>query len=296
MNSVSNKILLDQKKKILFNLKTKDLFKYKTQCLFHNIPITFWFNSLEQKTIIESLFPSEWLCSNLDQAYSIYIHDPEDYNFSIEQFIDEASQDCIIDQNDNTYIQRDFAAIKKQNEAHLLTTLKFTDGFHNFLRSFLPQRLLKNETVIFHSSCVVENDEAYLFLGHSGAGKTTITTLSKDKTLLGDDMNLIHKIDGKFYVSAGAIGGVTDTSKVLNNLYPLKAAFWLKQSLENKIEDFSSSEASSKYLASMANLFWNQLDKQTIEQVMDFSFKMAASVPLKRLHFKKDKEFWNVIK
>ena len=296
MNSVSNKILLDQKKKILFNLKTKDLFKYKTQCLFHNIPITFWFNSLEQQTIIESLFPSEWLCSNLDQAYSIYIHDPEDYNFSIEQFIDEASQDCIIDQNDNTYIQRDFAAIKKQNEAHLLTTLKFTDGFHNFLRSFLPQRLLKNETVIFHSSSVVENDEAYLFLGHSGAGKTTITTLSKDKILLGDDMNLIHKIDGKFYVSAGAIGGVTDTSKVLNNLYPLKAAFWLKQSLENKIEDFSSSEASSKYLASMANLFWNQLDKQTIEQVMDFSFKMAASVPLKRLHFKKDKEFWNVIK
>jgi hypothetical protein len=74
--------------------------------------------------------------------------------------------------------------------------LLFPGIFENFLRVLVSYRLLAEGGVVLHSAGVTagpRGEGAFLFLGPSGAGKTTLSRLSEARghTVLSDDMNAL---------------------------------------------------------------------------------------------------------
>jgi hypothetical protein len=63
----------------------------------------------------------------------------------------------------------------------------------NHLRVLVAYRLLEKGGALLHSSGVVDDGEALLFLGPSGAGKTTVARHSRatGRSVLSDDMNAV---------------------------------------------------------------------------------------------------------
>jgi hypothetical protein len=294
-----NQPLLKSKKDCIYNQSSQEWkSELELYCLFHTIPICFHVNSKKEIEALTKLIPKAWMRNvKVESSHEVYLHDPVRYGFDLENFVDEESQDCFIDDQGKLSIQRDFAALETdQQKTDLLVNLNGSDGLHNFMRWFLPRKLMKKKILVLHSSSVInDKGEALLFLGHSGAGKTTITTLAGNRVCLGDDMNLLQCIDDEFYISAGAIGGTTDHTEIIEQKFPLKYAFWLKQSDKIEINIMTQSLSAAKYLASMSNLFWDSLNNEEISFLMNYSVKLAKKISLYELDFTKDQEFWNYV-
>ena len=98
----------------------------------------------------------------------------------------------------------------------------------NYLRFLAAYSLLEGGGLLMHSACVLYRGEAYLFLGRSGAGKTTLSTLALEAGMqvLSDDMNAlmpgappsVHKLP-----FAGTLGQSADDA----GAHPVRAICWL---------------------------------------------------------------------
>jgi hypothetical protein len=68
---------------------------------------------------------------------------------------------------------------------------EFEGIFDNWLRVILAYRMLELGGVLIHSAAAAGSQGAFLFFGHSGAGKSTISRLNLEagRPILGDDLN-----------------------------------------------------------------------------------------------------------
>lgn len=108
--------------------------------------------------------------------------------------------------------------------------------FQYVITHLLTTHLLKNKGFIIHSSAIANKKNCYMFLGLSGAGKSTIARLLGRKfQILGDDIGIIKKENGvyNYYHSHH-----TDRINIIKNSegYFLKKAFIIKKSKSFKIE------------------------------------------------------------
>ncbi len=92
-------------------------------------------------------------------------------------------------------------------------------------------------TIAIHSSCIVADGGATIFLGESGTGKSTHTRLWRenigDAVLLNDDSPIVRVIDGEVWVYGSPWSGKTPCYK--QERHPLKACVRLSQAQYNKI-------------------------------------------------------------
>ena len=92
-------------------------------------------------------------------------------------------------------------------------------------------------TIAIHSSCIISNGGATIFLGESGTGKSTHTRLWReniaDAVLLNDDSPIVRVIDGEVWVYGSPWSGKTPCYK--QERYPLKACVRLSQAPYNKM-------------------------------------------------------------
>ena len=110
------------------------------------------------------------------------------------------------------------------------------------VRSVCQTLLAKNKGLIMHASASLVNDHAYVFMGDSGAGKSTITKLiSSSFQPLADD-SIILKEHGNILKKEGQYVFYQVPSPEKNawiikssQSYPLGKIFFLHQSKENKI-------------------------------------------------------------
>ena len=61
---------------------------------------------------------------------------------------------------------------------------------------------LEDDCLFFHGAGIINNNSGYVFFGPSNAGKTTVTEFSTNYSILGDDMVMLRKSNGKFHVYA----------------------------------------------------------------------------------------------
>ncbi|MBO5920617.1 MAG: hypothetical protein J6Q34_09055 [Bacteroidales bacterium] len=92
-------------------------------------------------------------------------------------------------------------------------------------------------TIAIHSSCIVADGRAVIFLGESGTGKSTHTRLWRENipgaVLLNDDSPIVRIFDGSVWVFGSPWSGKTPCYK--QERYPLAACVRLSQAPYNAI-------------------------------------------------------------
>lgn len=287
----------------LYNLKIQAINKIETQSHdrsfsievnYHGIPLQFHCPTQRLADSIRETLPQSWLTQTLN-PYDIYLYTPQELGISPEAWCDESSQDCFLEEGTALAIQRDFIAKElESSEVLLISDDELGDGLYNFLRWFLPKKLLATDQFVIHSSCIVGRDgKARFFLGHSGAGKSTVAGLAEERKILGDDMNLFNFKDNQ--AMAGAIGGIFFSGVDYCDTFDVEGFYWLEQSDNNTLSKMSSSSAHTKLMASITNLFWDNLEEEVIQEIMDKTYSMAQNYPMYKLSFTKTTDFWDLI-
>jgi hypothetical protein len=104
---------------------------------------------------------------------------------------------------------------------------------------------LPYNTVAVHSSCIVYNEKAVLFLGESGTGKSTHTRLWRESiqgaSLLNDDSPIIRVEDGIVWAYGSPWSGKTPCYKT--EKYQIKGCVRLSQAPGNDIKRLSILQA-----------------------------------------------------
>ena len=118
----------------------------------------------------------------------------------------------------------------------------------NFLRVFSAHRALDQGGVVLHSAGLVFDDKAYIFSGHSNAGKTTLTrkAYQKGARVLSDDINLLLP-DAEGY-QAHAVPFTGEFGRTLDHQgsqdsYPVVGIILLQQGDSLNTETVNASDA-----------------------------------------------------
>lgn len=216
--------------------------------------------------------------------------------------LEDPSPDCEIRRMGNAElaIQRDFMAAMFPSaqgpRIYLAASFELADAYFNALRWILPRYMLSQSTALMHSSAVVGNDGwANLFLGPSGAGKTTVTKLAGDRLVLGDDMNVLSIHYDRATVELGYFGQGIRSPVPLGLALPLKALYFLKQDSINSRKLLPKTEAMRRFAGSCANLFWPELGEELSPKVFKLAIKVAEHIPCYELSFSLDGGFWKYV-
>lgn len=122
-------------------------------------------------------------------------------------------------------------------EAHgrLWTSQESPEGFpgvfENFFRVLVAYRLHHMGAVLLHSAAISDGQRAYVFLGRSGAGKSTISRLALDAgwEVLSDDMNALLPGPAGWLVEKLPFAGDLGQTPTRTSAYPVAGLFWLEQ-------------------------------------------------------------------
>lgn len=131
--------------------------------------------------------------------------------------------------------------------------------------------------ILLHSASVLEGHQVYLFPGHSGEGKTTLSVISKGqgRAVVCDDMNVLWNRDGRWWVEGfPRFGAVAENYSVMP-ARPLAGVAVLKHGQKKNWGRVKSSVVVKKLLSCSA--YVNTLDNYVAEMLGRYSLLMESA-------------------
>ena len=293
--------LFERKLALLTSLQQKDPLtqaSFVRQLDFHNTQLKIFSGASELNSLLWQMSETPAFNQQFSQlSFDLHFYDARQFSLYPRDWVEEVS-DCWtrrLDADSCVAIHRDFIAVLNQSTVKILLGPEAQDGLHNFLRWLLPTYLLGQQAALIHSSAVVlANGKALLFLGKSGAGKTTIASLGRPRPIISDDMNILFIANHHLYVRSACMGGKFLDAAVQAQDFPVQAIFNLHQGGKLELKSMSPSRASLLILSSMANLFWN--DGEYISKAaFDLSIDFARKTNCLNLTFPLSQETWNAL-
>lgn len=154
--------------------------------------------------------------------------------------------------------------------------------------------LAKGRGLIVHACGVHDGNKGSLFIGTSGAGKSTIANLwksKKDAVILSDDRIIIRKMDGRFWIYGTPWHG--DAGVCSPERARLERIFFLSHAGENRVEKIEGIDAASKLLVRSFPTFW---DKKGMEFTLRFMGELTEEIQCYDLGFLPDESVIDFIK
>lgn len=146
------------------------------------------------------------------------------------------------------------------------------------------------DTVAIHSSCIVYQGKAVLFLGESGTGKSTHTRLWQEHiegtTLLNDDSPFLRVEEGKVWAYGSPWSGKTPCYK--QERYEVTACVRLSQAPYNKIQKLPILQAYGAIHPSCPPAF--AYDGALYDHISRFISHLLSTVPVYHLACLPDRE------
>ena len=153
--------------------------------------------------------------------------------------------------------------------------------------------LAREGGALIHAAGINFKGKGYVFLGRSGAGKTTLSKQFIQKNycdLLSDDRVIVRKIDDQFKVFGTpwpGEGGITS-----NRSLPLSGMFFLSHGDSNRIEELSPQNALEKLLP-VVSIPW--YDSGIMTEILSFCEVLISRIPVYALHFRPDTGVVNML-
>ncbi|MEZ5331637.1 MAG: hypothetical protein R2991_06210 [Thermoanaerobaculia bacterium] len=171
---------------------------------------------------------------------------------------------------------------------------RWTELFENYFRILVSYRLLAAGGVLLHSAGVADADGAWVFFGHSGAGKTTISRLSRERgrDVLSDDINAVHRDGDRILVSKMPFAG--DLGRVPGGFEPrpLRGIYRLEKGEGNRVAPLPTGRAVAALLSCAP--FVNQ-DPHRVEELTGRLEGLVSELPVGTLAFDLTGDFWTAL-
>jgi len=165
--------------------------------------------------------------------------------------------------------------------------------FENYFRVVVAYRLLELGGVLLHSSAAVAGGQAHLFLGPSGAGKTTAARISQSRGLevLSDDINALCPEGDAVVVEKLPFAGELAQTPTPRQSWPLGSLQRLKKGGRSR-EPLRASQALALLLS--CSPFVNA-DPWRNEKLSDNLELLVRKFPAFELCFERGEDFWPMI-
>ena len=164
-------------------------------------------------------------------------------------------------------------------------------GLDSLIRILLSMLLSRQRGFLLHAATVVNKGRAYVFTGKSGAGKSTVASLSPKGKVLTDEISLLRFVDGAWHAFGTPFWGEFRADGA-NVHAPIAGLYFLNQSLEDRVERVSTRES---LRALLPNILFFSRERQMTDDLLCLLTEFVSSVPCCRLFFRKDCTFWDVI-
>ena len=140
--------------------------------------------------------------------------------------------------------------------------------------------------VELHSCGVIDRDgRGHLFVGVSGAGKTTTARLWEGEAdgIVSDDRVIVRERDGAMWMFGTPWHGEAELS--MQGGAPLAGVYLLAQAEANELRVLSDAEAVARLFGCTFPLFY---DPAALDFTLSFLGKLCARVPVRELRFRRD--------
>ncbi len=166
-------------------------------------------------------------------------------------------------------------------QSRLLLTGEFTKfAIDNALMVLFALATARLQTALFHAAAVSFKDNAYLFLGKSGTGKSTHARLWQQAIegveLVNDDNPVVRIMDdGRVRVFGSPWSGKTPCYRHVS--YPLRGVVLLSQAPYNRIERLQGLQAYAALVPSISGKRWDAMIADGLHETEN---ALASSIPV----------------
>ncbi|NYE03872.1 hypothetical protein F4694_000591 [Bacillus niacini] len=162
---------------------------------------------------------------------------------------------------------------------------------HALMNLYSAYIVYHNWGLLIHSSCAIQDGEAHIFAGESGAGKSTVARLSQPRELLSDEATLVKITPDKItIINSPFRSELTEIGS--SEIAPLKSIQILHQSIINKRDTLKKADALVDLIDKV--FYWAHTPEET-KNIIGLMRLLVERVPTYNLYFKKDETFWELI-
>ncbi|MFA6956958.1 MAG: hypothetical protein WC538_13910 [Thermoanaerobaculia bacterium] len=163
----------------------------------------------------------------------------------------------------------------------------------NFFRPLLAYRVAERGALVLHSSAVVLDGGAYVFVGRSGAGKSTVARLALERghAILSDDLNVLSPAGSGWNVARLPFAGeYPDHGR--GETVPVAAIYELEKGATHAL---SPTTPAASFAALLRCAPYVNGDPYRVSRLEESISAVVRDVPCSRLTFSLDPGFWPII-
>jgi hypothetical protein len=154
--------------------------------------------------------------------------------------------------------------------------------------------LLGSPGLLLHACGVHDEGRGMLFVGHSGAGKTTLASLWKERedvVVLNDELVIVRRVNGQFRVYGTPWLG--DGGTCSQGEAPLRNIFFLEHTSDNSVQSIGRSRAVTLLMTQAFLPLWSREGMQTS---LELCLQLVSEVPCYTLGFVPDESVVSFIR
>lgn len=164
----------------------------------------------------------------------------------------------------------------------------------NYLRVVTAYSALAHGGLLLHCSAAVAGGRAMLFLGRSGAGKTTVArgALAAGAEVLSDDMALVRPRGEGFEVGCVPfVGELGETCRDYEASYPVGGVLWLEQAETLRLSPLSPARQTAHLLSCCPFVNHDPLRAHALQEIVE---RFLERHPISALELRRGQP-WNEV-